>query len=896
MADMVRLSWPQARTRAMDALDASLERLAACAPGDAVCAKPVRLAPGARELEVWAALERRWVDQQFYVVDADLDERRAEHRHPLKLRRFQGRRLWLTVPSETRKALAGVREVRVFCVSDVEIRLKQALLRALREASRGELVAELWSEQPPRLRPASADHGSGRPLNDAQREALAAMTSGGACFVWGPPGTGKTTVITAAVRDALAHGRSVLVASHTHVAVDNVLEGMFGSSQAGEEPAAGVVVRVASASTQEKVSAGVREHGYLLLDRAVAELTGQVRRQAEIDRRRAENRTHEDRRCLQLTIEDLASMDVQEIELARGATAAWERIEQLEPTVSALENQIAEVEGRASAHRDAATTLDVDDAELEQAEAGQDVLREQRIADEQALAQALAAVQSARRECALAADRLRERRASVERGLAKLLPAIRERRARDVATLAGELREADAIRAEVEASQERWAQVVSASHETLAEAERSLRARHERRDRARRETQAADQLEDELDDLRADCAPQALCLGELREQTAAMPRAHALELLAEAQRGGVLAKLELRERLNERVARLDEELQAIARTQARLDDDVAGERARLLAQAPVIACTLAALSTDRALLKRRFDVVILDEVASIEAPYVAFAGSRADRTLALVGDFLQNAPIAEADDVKDEQDRERADWQKRDIFYLAGIHDRASAEAHPRCVPLRVQYRYPPVIAQVVNAFCYDGLLDTHDANGRRDGAVITLIDTTRHPGKELERDRGSWSYQLGLDILAALAREAAEHTGDIGFVCPYRAHAHRAESLSARADLGVDCGTAHRFQGREFHTVIVDLMQDARPRWAGVADLAGTEREVSAAKLLNVVLTRAKTRLYLIGDWDFIQRYDSPGMQAIAALQGHRDFKVLDALSIAPPERHPPA
>ena len=42
--------------------------------------------------------------------------------------------------------------------------------------------------------------------------------------MWGAPGTGKTTVILAAVRDALAHGRSVLVASHTHVAVDNVLE------------------------------------------------------------------------------------------------------------------------------------------------------------------------------------------------------------------------------------------------------------------------------------------------------------------------------------------------------------------------------------------------------------------------------------------------------------------------------------------------------------------------------------------------------------------------------------------------------------------------------------------------------------------------------------------------
>jgi superfamily I DNA and/or RNA helicase len=286
-------------------------------------------------------------------------------------------------------------------------------------------------------------------------------------------------------------------------------------------------------------------------------------------------------------------------------------------------------------------------------------------------------------------------------------------------------------------------------------------------------------------------------------------------------------------------------------------------------------------------LERRFDVVILDEVASIEPPYVVYAGSRANRTLALVGDFLQNAPIADADDVPDEQDRALADWQQRDVFHLAGIHDRESAERHKRCVALSLQYRYPPLIAKTVNAFCYDGLLESHPDTARGDGSVITLLDTSRHPGKRLVAERGSWWYQLGLDLLTALALDPDTPAGDTGLVCPYRAHASRAARLSVRDGLGVACGTAHSFQGREFDTVIVDLMQDDQPRWAGVADLHGTERQIAAAKLLNVALTRTQRHLYLIGDWDFVKRYRSPGMRALAALDGDPGFRVIDAASV---------
>ncbi|MEA3137049.1 MAG: replication ATP-dependent helicase/nuclease Dna2 [Thermoplasmata archaeon] len=45
----------------------------------------------------------------------------------------------------------------------------------------------------------------------------------GVLLVQGPPGTGKTTVIARFLKEAAARGKSVLVTSHTHVAIDNAL-------------------------------------------------------------------------------------------------------------------------------------------------------------------------------------------------------------------------------------------------------------------------------------------------------------------------------------------------------------------------------------------------------------------------------------------------------------------------------------------------------------------------------------------------------------------------------------------------------------------------------------------------------------------------------------------------
>ncbi len=890
MTDPVQLTWTQARAHASEALEATLERLARVAPAQELTKSPVKLPARDSDLELWTTNTHRWVDQQFFVVDADLDERRPAHRHKAKLKRFAGRRLYLTLPGATRRALGEAVELRAFCVSDVEIRLKQALLRALRDATRGRLVAELWSgkPQPPQAQP--NNHTGARQLNPSQQQALAAMTSKGACLVWGPPGTGKTTVIAQAVRDALEHGRTVLIASHTHVAVDNALEGVFDPRDPDAHPEPGEALRIASLEIEERVAAPVREHEYLLLEKAVANLTGRTERQRSIDERRERNRTDHDRERLQRAIEELADLDLDAIARARVAESARADAEDLEPRVAVLRRRLADIDAHAQAHRKAALALAVGPEREADARGELDRARRTHASDIQAFTESQSAAQTIRREHAEAADRARKARAAIDRGVGGRLAPLRARRERLAADRTTRARETESALEEAESSQARWSTVVGDSERVLQGIEQGWKTLCEQAAQARERKRAADELEGQLDQLRREHEDYAEQLRLAQTRAAAMPALEARSVLADAQQRGVPAKLAQRERLNEAVRKLEEKLKLLQREQERLDEEVRQERARLLAEAPVIASTLATLTMNQALLKRRFDVVILDEAASIEAPYIAWAGSRADRTLALVGDFLQNAPIAEADDIADEQERPRAEWQKRDIFHLVGITDRTGAERHPRCVALRTQYRYPQAIADTVNAFCYDGLLETHE-NGRGPTvrASVTLIDTAKHQGNELVRERDSWWWQLGLDLLHAIVRGAVTRTADIGYVCPYAPQASHAQRLSLREGLSVHCGTAHRFQGREFDTVIVDLMQDRRPRWTGVADLHGSEHQVAAAKLLNVALTRTKANLYLIGDWDFITRASSPGMRAIAALATDPAFQIIDARELAP-------
>lgn len=61
-------------------------------------------------------------------------------------------------------------------------------------------------------------------LNVAQIDAVKSAVCNNMTFIWGPPGTGKTTVISHVISELLKRGRSVLLVSHTNSAVNGAIK------------------------------------------------------------------------------------------------------------------------------------------------------------------------------------------------------------------------------------------------------------------------------------------------------------------------------------------------------------------------------------------------------------------------------------------------------------------------------------------------------------------------------------------------------------------------------------------------------------------------------------------------------------------------------------------------
>lgn len=89
-----------------------------------------------------------------------------------------------------------------------------------------DLVARVLGQEPIASARAEVDRPEG--LNHEQADAMALALGSEVTFVWGPPGTGKTTTIAHVVAAHATAGRSVLLVSNTNAAVDTALARVDG--------------------------------------------------------------------------------------------------------------------------------------------------------------------------------------------------------------------------------------------------------------------------------------------------------------------------------------------------------------------------------------------------------------------------------------------------------------------------------------------------------------------------------------------------------------------------------------------------------------------------------------------------------------------------------------------
>ena len=691
-------------------------------------------------------------------------------------------------------------------------------------------------------------------FNSEQAAAVGHLQASRACVVWGPPGTGKTRVIGAAVNRLLRAGHSVCLASNTNVAVDQAL---LQIADAAGKFSPGQILRVGNPTIPE-----VTEHPLLTVKKAVEKkFESDLRELVRLQNDLADSRS---------TLADARAAD--QLSAIEGhSKAGLEAIVTRRQQLARREQLLVELAGLENHRKLAQERADREGAAYDAARTAAGAIEPfKHLIDDDRTA---ASLQHQLQELDAQVFSLETRLAGLGRGLkdrrarreceTHLLSIVSKR---DVATRtlrAAEARLADAAtKGATPASVRRIVETGTAAEGKW----RSARTELDSVIRAMRSCQeSAAQLERVVDLSEAELAVLRL-----------IDKFGSVDQLLSQRQG---FEKQIRE-IETKVGQLST---SISEIQARLED----AEATLISEASVVGTTLAQLVLHRGLKARTFDHVIVDEASAAQAHTVYAALSKATRGCALVGDFEQNWPITSCD-VSKVKPELRA-WLEDPPFHFVGIPTAEAALATDGSVVLREQYRFGPLVTELANSVAYGGIL----VSGRPDvGASheITFIDTSGLRGEGLVQKgpngSGRW-WAIGGALSAEIARR---HDFDgIGIVTPYRHQSQftRAHLIDSGAT-AVQVGTVHSFQGREFPVVILDLVEDgAGTSWIALGDRGGEAWPRTGSRLFTVAITRTAGHLYIVGNLGTVRSARTGPLAAIRHLLGRDELSVVDATSL---------
>lgn len=689
-------------------------------------------------------------------------------------------------------------------------------------------------------------------LLPAQEETYRACLGRGLWLVWGPPGTGKTRVLRAAVSDLLAAGKRILLVSGTNIAVDNALVGVVRERR--HQP--GEIVRVGPPQLRE-IADDPQVCLPLMVRARLAEVEEKRSAAAmdllEMDRRQERLRDLDAR----LAGFDPASYDEATALLAAPGSSAAE-------TGSALAQCELQVENGQRATEDARSELQEATESATEANpvrplwAQVETMEAELAKVEKAARQSEARALVAREACDTAAGEIAALRQPNGKVRRRDRGALREAENR----LDKARRDYEQFRSEA-AEARRIASAFRLDTQT-AVAELSASSSLSRDEIQRRDTAAA-LAETRLHELEQAQLSTLDRLVELRAMQAAAIAAEKLvatctargwpdmHAQATALRGDITRDKARRREVEERHAALQEQYEKLAR-------DAQGE---IIKAARLVATTLARFRTVKAVLDGPYDVVLIDEVGFATLPEVLLAVAKASQCAVLLGDFMQLGPVMP----RALEDSDRPDIRRwlTDPFRHCGIGTPAEAESHPACLVLDTQHRFGPIVMRLTNLIAYDGLLKAGRVVRSHDDSdpEIVLVDTDGlHELAEVRRvSRNAGWWAAGLLLARSLVELHQENGETTGVVTPYVAQAEA--TLEALRDVEPDgrplaeVGTAHRFQGREFPIVVFDTVEPmyGRSLWMGEASrLPGSSTwQQSGVRLFNVATTRVQHRLYVI-------------------------------------------
>jgi superfamily I DNA and/or RNA helicase len=267
---------------------------------------------------------------------------------------------------------------------------------------------------------------------------------------------------------------------------------------------------------------------------------------------------------------------------------------------------------------------------------------------------------------------------------------------------------------------------------------------------------------------------------------------------------------------------------------ARKQDEVALDH--VLGGSAVICATAAGAGGDH-LRHRPFDLVVLDEASQATLPLALVALARGKRVV-LAGDHKQLPPTVLSPEA------ERAGLS-------ATLFERLMERFPEAGTLLTLQYRMNERIMEFPSHELYQGKLVADASCARRtfaDQDPLVFWDTSGM-GHEEEIAPGSTSARNPGEagLVAARARALLElglPAAGLAVIAPYEAQVRLLRDLIPEPAVEVD--TVDGFQGREKEAVLVSLVR---------SNAEGTVGFLADIRRMNVALTRARSRLEVVGD-----------------------------------------
>lgn len=752
--------------------------------------------------------------------------------------------------------------------------------------------------------------------NPEQKQAVSSSIGRDTTFIWGPPGTGKTWTIGAIGVQLYRRNRSVLVVSHTNVAVDQALL-KIGKALAESDPEGiknGSVIRVGDPKDRSLV-----EYSNLLAD------THKARRSEELSCRQSALKT------------DLETATAETIELSRqidicewAATAEddlsfmardLDDIQKLEGHLSEARAELSRLHSSSSywaaaanASRNARNRL-VKITEIEKLLAKTRQQLELIKGELESTSTQLENAEVLYTEVTSIGWLTRQwRRLPTPEKQQEVVNKLQS----DIGEMSLKLDECNAAMEELNNKRTTSMAEVEAFRKKYSNSPEDIMAL------AKNHADKMEQLEPRISELGGQSAERRLRLEELlRDRLSAL---FTLELTSESSgsaetmlnainvafkeaatrvEGFDLAELQSkRKRLNDRIRSMEAELREIEEAFKRIEEIVIGD-------ATVVATTLTRAYLRDSIRSRRFDTVILDEASMAPIPALWVASSLADANAVVVGDPKQLPPIVLS------QDKLAQKWLGRDVFTVVGFSGYDDRTKH--LVKLKTQYRMNPAISAIPNELIYKFLengdntekdhdLDTWYCRTWGHDTPVLLVDTGSTGAWVTSVSRGPRPSRLNF-LSATVCVDLAERVmmeerseltpgedSRMLIVCPYRPHARLLEMLLREQNLAghaesstreVCAGTAHNFQGSQADMVIFDMVNDD-PHWRVGMFIPAFDDEMR--RLFNVALTRAKHRLIIVGDFDYISRLGKKafvGAELMPFLK--ENYPCVDAMDIVP-------